>query len=88
MVRDASGNMNDTISVGSLGCEGIACDHGWNFTECAQSHSCHYGLINYYQVSADMGYGEELIYLFAVSFLVKRCKALAADFSTVVVLPL
>ncbi|KAJ6666135.1 hypothetical protein lerEdw1_001039 [Lerista edwardsae] len=49
VVRDASGNMNDTISVGSLGCEGIACDHGWNFTECAQSHSCHYGLINYYQ---------------------------------------
>ncbi|XP_066492928.1 solute carrier family 12 member 3 isoform X2 [Tiliqua scincoides] len=49
VVRDASGNVNDTISVGFLGCEGIACDHGWNFTECAESHSCHYGLINYYQ---------------------------------------
>ncbi|XP_062997421.1 solute carrier family 12 member 3 isoform X1 [Elgaria multicarinata webbii] len=49
MVRDASGNVNDTIPVGSMGCEGLACNYGWNFTACAQSHSCHYGLINYYQ---------------------------------------
>ncbi|XP_015276881.1 PREDICTED: solute carrier family 12 member 3 [Gekko japonicus] len=49
VVRDASGNVNDTFLVGSLGCEGIACDYGWNFTECARSHSCHYGLMNYYQ---------------------------------------
>uniref|UniRef100_A0A8D0GCZ3 Solute carrier family 12 member 3 n=1 Tax=Sphenodon punctatus TaxID=8508 RepID=A0A8D0GCZ3_SPHPU len=49
MIRDASGNVNDTISVGSSGCEGLACGYGWNFTECAQKQSCHYGLINYYQ---------------------------------------
>ncbi|XP_054856363.1 solute carrier family 12 member 3 [Eublepharis macularius] len=49
VVRDASGNVNDTFTVGSVGCEGLACDYGWNFTECAQSHSCRYGLINYYQ---------------------------------------
>uniref|UniRef100_A0A8C4WB66 Solute carrier family 12 member 3 n=1 Tax=Gopherus evgoodei TaxID=1825980 RepID=A0A8C4WB66_9SAUR len=50
VVRDASGSVNDSIPVGSLGCEGLACDYGWNFTECAQKQSCHYGLSNYYQV--------------------------------------
>uniref|UniRef100_A0ABM5ETX5 Solute carrier family 12 member 3 isoform X2 n=1 Tax=Pogona vitticeps TaxID=103695 RepID=A0ABM5ETX5_9SAUR len=49
VIRDASGNVNDTIPIGSLGCEGTACHYGWNFTECTQSHSCRYGLINYYQ---------------------------------------
>ncbi|CAI5781881.1 solute carrier family 12 member 3 isoform X1 [Podarcis lilfordi] len=49
VVRDASGNVNDTISVSSVGCEGIACNLGWNFTECAQSHTCNFGLINFYQ---------------------------------------
>uniref|UniRef100_A0A8C6XJ68 Solute carrier family 12 member 3 n=1 Tax=Naja naja TaxID=35670 RepID=A0A8C6XJ68_NAJNA len=49
VVRDASGSLNDTVLAGSMGCEGIACGYGWNFTECAQSHSCQYGLINYYQ---------------------------------------
>nr|XP_006114792.1 solute carrier family 12 member 3 [Pelodiscus sinensis] len=49
VVRDASGNLNDSIPIGSLGCEGLACSYGWNFTECAQKQSCHYGLSNYYQ---------------------------------------
>ncbi|KAJ7312146.1 hypothetical protein JRQ81_006490 [Phrynocephalus forsythii] len=49
VIRDASGNVNDTIPIASADCEGIACHYGWNFTECARSHSCHYGLINYYQ---------------------------------------
>uniref|UniRef100_A0A670YNR6 Solute carrier family 12 member 3 n=1 Tax=Pseudonaja textilis TaxID=8673 RepID=A0A670YNR6_PSETE len=49
VVRDASGSLNDTVLAGSMGCEGIACGYGWNFTECAQRHSCQYGLINYYQ---------------------------------------
>ncbi|XP_042293791.1 solute carrier family 12 member 3 isoform X2 [Sceloporus undulatus] len=49
VVRDASGNVNDTLPIGSMGCEGVTCGYGWNFTECAQSHSCRYGLINYYQ---------------------------------------
>ncbi|ETE66057.1 Solute carrier family 12 member 3, partial [Ophiophagus hannah] len=49
VVREASGSLNDTVLAGSMGCEGIACGYGWNFTECAESHSCQYGLINYYQ---------------------------------------
>nr|XP_035137946.1 solute carrier family 12 member 3 isoform X1 [Callithrix jacchus] len=49
VVRDASGVLNDTVTPGWGACEGLACGYGWNFTECAQQHSCHYGLINYYQ---------------------------------------
>ncbi|KAL7978691.1 hypothetical protein Chor_013180, partial [Crotalus horridus] len=49
VVRDASGSINDTVLAGSMGCEGIACGYGWNFTECTQTHSCQHGLINYYQ---------------------------------------
>ncbi|KAF5919684.1 hypothetical protein HPG69_000285 [Diceros bicornis minor] len=49
VVRDASGDLNDTVTPGSGACEGLACGYGWNFTECSQQHSCHYGLINYYQ---------------------------------------
>nr|XP_036296462.1 solute carrier family 12 member 3 isoform X2 [Pipistrellus kuhlii] len=49
VVRDASGNLNDTVTPGLGGCEGLACGYGWNFTECAQQQNCHYGLINYYQ---------------------------------------
>nr|XP_026251456.1 solute carrier family 12 member 3 isoform X2 [Urocitellus parryii] len=49
VVRDASGDLNDTVTPGSGACEGLACGYGWNFTQCAQQHSCHYGLINYYQ---------------------------------------
>uniref|UniRef100_A0A452FPD5 Solute carrier family 12 member 3 n=1 Tax=Capra hircus TaxID=9925 RepID=A0A452FPD5_CAPHI len=49
VVRDASGGLNDTVTPGSGACEGLACGYGWNFTECAQQHSCRYGLINYYQ---------------------------------------
>ncbi|XP_019522382.1 PREDICTED: solute carrier family 12 member 3 isoform X2 [Hipposideros armiger] len=49
VVRDASGVLNDTVTPGLGTCEGLACGYGWNFTECSQQHSCHYGLINYYQ---------------------------------------
>ncbi|XP_036130359.1 solute carrier family 12 member 3 isoform X2 [Molossus molossus] len=49
VVRDASGDLNDTVTLGLGACEGLACGYGWNFTECAQQHSCRYGLINYYQ---------------------------------------
>ncbi|XP_075392640.1 solute carrier family 12 member 3 isoform X2 [Tenrec ecaudatus] len=49
MVRDASGGLNDTVTPGAGACEGLACGYGWNFTECAQQHSCRFGLINYYQ---------------------------------------
>ncbi|KAM6118042.1 LOW QUALITY PROTEIN: solute carrier family 12 member 3 [Pterocles gutturalis] len=49
VVRDASGSLNDSVAVGSPGCEGLPCAFGWNFTACAQRQSCRYGLSNYYQ---------------------------------------
>uniref|UniRef100_A0A8C4V7L4 Solute carrier family 12 member 3 n=1 Tax=Falco tinnunculus TaxID=100819 RepID=A0A8C4V7L4_FALTI len=58
VVRDASGSLNDSVVVGSPGCEGLACGFGWNFTACAQRQSCRYGLSNYYQVmSMVSGFG-------------------------------
>uniref|UniRef100_A0A8C5JS31 Solute carrier family 12 member 3 n=1 Tax=Junco hyemalis TaxID=40217 RepID=A0A8C5JS31_JUNHY len=59
VVRDASGSLNDSVAVGSPGCEGLACSFGWNFTACAQQQSCRYGLSNYYQVLMSMvsGFG-------------------------------
>ncbi|XP_030609324.1 solute carrier family 12 member 3-like [Archocentrus centrarchus] len=47
VVRDASGNMTD-ILPGNVtdGCVGLACNLGWNFTDCIQSNSCEYGLAN------------------------------------------
>ncbi|KAM6123579.1 solute carrier family 12 member 3 [Phoenicopterus ruber ruber] len=58
VVRDASGSLNDSVAVGSPGCEGLACTFGWNFTACAQRQSCQYGLSNYYQsMSMVSGFG-------------------------------
>ncbi|XP_021146284.2 solute carrier family 12 member 3 [Columba livia] len=58
VVRDASGSLNDSVAVGSPGCEGLACAFGWNFTACAQQQSCRYGLSNYYQsMSMVSGFG-------------------------------
>ncbi|NWS72359.1 S12A3 protein, partial [Crotophaga sulcirostris] len=58
VVRDASGSLNDSVVVGSPGCEGLACAFGWNFTACAQQQSCRYGLSNYYQsMSMVSGFG-------------------------------
>nr|BAN42613.1 solute carrier family 12 member 3 [Carcharhinus leucas] len=49
VIRDASGSVNDSIPIGSMDCEGLACGYGWNFTACTQAGTCKYGLINYYQ---------------------------------------
>nr|XP_030138297.3 solute carrier family 12 member 3 isoform X3 [Taeniopygia guttata] len=58
VVRDASGSLNDSVAVGSPGCEGLACSFGWNFTACSQQQSCRYGLSNYYQsMSMVSGFG-------------------------------
>uniref|UniRef100_A0A672UBY9 Solute carrier family 12 member 3 n=1 Tax=Strigops habroptila TaxID=2489341 RepID=A0A672UBY9_STRHB len=58
VVRDASGSLNDSVALGSPGCEGLACAFGWNFTACAQRQSCRYGLSNYYQsMSMVSGFG-------------------------------
>ncbi|XP_028261586.1 solute carrier family 12 member 10, tandem duplicate 1 isoform X2 [Parambassis ranga] len=47
VVRDASGNMSD-IMTGNMtdGCTGLACNWGWNFTDCIQLESCEFGLSN------------------------------------------
>uniref|UniRef100_A0A8C2Y6R2 Solute carrier family 12 member 3 n=1 Tax=Coturnix japonica TaxID=93934 RepID=A0A8C2Y6R2_COTJA len=58
VLRDASGSLNDSVALGSPGCEGLGCSYGWNFTDCAQQQSCRYGLSNYYQVmSMVSGFG-------------------------------
>ncbi|XP_042690715.1 solute carrier family 12 member 3 [Centrocercus urophasianus] len=58
VLRDASGSLNDSVAVGSPGCEGLGCSYGWNFTDCAQQQSCRYGLSNYYQsMSMVSGFG-------------------------------
>ncbi|NXX84349.1 S12A3 protein, partial [Urocolius indicus] len=58
VVRDASGSLNDSVALGSPGCEGLACGFGWNFTTCIQQQSCRYGLSNYYQsMSMVSGFG-------------------------------
>ncbi|XP_053934808.1 solute carrier family 12 member 3 isoform X12 [Cuculus canorus] len=58
VVRDASGSLNDSVALGSPGCEGLACAFGWNFTACTQEQSCRYGLSNYYQsMSMVSGFG-------------------------------
>uniref|UniRef100_A0A670J4S0 Solute carrier family 12 member 3 n=1 Tax=Podarcis muralis TaxID=64176 RepID=A0A670J4S0_PODMU len=52
MVRDASGNLNDTLASANFtsgDCVGRACEYGWNFTECAVAGTCEYGLANDYQ---------------------------------------
>ncbi|MGH0146418.1 UNVERIFIED_CONTAM: hypothetical protein FKN15_045123 [Acipenser sinensis] len=51
VLRDASGNINDTVEMPPIGCEGLDCSYGWNFTECAKNHNCQHGLLNYYQAS-------------------------------------
>ncbi|XP_078500176.1 solute carrier family 12 member 3-like [Lissotriton helveticus] len=50
VVRDASGDLNDTISFNETeDCVGLSCYYGWNFTECSESQTCKYGLANQYQ---------------------------------------
>ncbi|XP_068595141.1 solute carrier family 12 member 3 [Brachionichthys hirsutus] len=51
VVRDASGLLNDTLSPSSSmeDCVGLACQYGWDFTECINNNTCIYGISNYYQ---------------------------------------
>lgn len=49
VVRDATGNVNDTIVPG-MSCNGSsACGLGYDFSRCA-SQPCDYGLMNNFQV--------------------------------------
>ncbi|KAK2862946.1 hypothetical protein Q5P01_002479 [Channa striata] len=51
VLRDASGNITDKIMTNSTGpCVGLACNLGWNFTDCIETQSCQYGLSNSLQV--------------------------------------
>ncbi|XP_047240996.1 solute carrier family 12 member 3-like [Girardinichthys multiradiatus] len=46
-VRDASGNQSHLMTGNSTdGCVGLACNMGWNFTDCIQSQSCQFGIAN------------------------------------------
>ncbi|NXY84313.1 S12A1 protein, partial [Alcedo cyanopectus] len=57
VVRDATGNMNDTVVPG-MSCNGsAACSLGYDFSRCA-SQPCDYGLMNNFQVmSMVSGFG-------------------------------
>ncbi|XP_032816159.1 solute carrier family 12 member 3-like [Petromyzon marinus] len=51
VLRDASGDMNDTLAVLGVGgeCTGLDCKYGWNFSACTATETCTYGLYNHYQ---------------------------------------
>ncbi|XP_070687607.1 solute carrier family 12 member 3 [Pempheris klunzingeri] len=60
VVRDASGLLNDTLPPSSSrdDCVGLACQYGWDFTECIKNNTCTYGISNYYQsMSMVSGFG-------------------------------
>ncbi|XP_016531669.1 solute carrier family 12 member 3-like [Poecilia formosa] len=51
VVRDASGNKSHILTGNNTdGCVGLACNLGWNFTDCSQSQTCRYGLANSFNV--------------------------------------
>lgn len=51
IVRDASGDVNDTLSSQFLNCTDAACKFGFNFNSCRiENDKCHYGLHNDFQV--------------------------------------
>lgn len=52
MVRDASGLLNDSLSLttSNESCTGFTCHYGWDFGDCINNKSCAYGISNYYQV--------------------------------------
>lgn len=53
VLRDASGNLNDSLALNSsILCSGQGCKHGWNFDRCEQNRTCGFGLANNFQVIA------------------------------------
>ncbi|XP_044131796.1 solute carrier family 12 member 2 [Bufo gargarizans] len=48
VIRDASGNVNDTLSYAATNCTDASCKLGYNFTSCIPD--CKYGLMNNFQV--------------------------------------
>uniref|UniRef100_A0A8C6QQN4 Solute carrier family 12, member 2 n=1 Tax=Nannospalax galili TaxID=1026970 RepID=A0A8C6QQN4_NANGA len=49
VVRDATGNVNDTITTELTNCTSAACKLNFDFSNC-KSNSCSYGLMNNFQV--------------------------------------
>nr|XP_061813086.1 solute carrier family 12 member 3-like [Nerophis lumbriciformis] len=51
VVRDASGLLNDTLSSSSSSknCVELACQYGWDFSDCIKNNTCIFGISNYYQ---------------------------------------
>jgi hypothetical protein len=50
VVRDATGNVNDTIVTEIANCTSAACKLNFDFSSCETS-PCSYGLMNNFQVS-------------------------------------
>ncbi|KAM4878899.1 solute carrier family 12 member 2 [Sylvia borin] len=50
VVRDATGNVNDTIVTGLTNCTAAACKLNYDFSSCQSQAGCHYGLMNNFQV--------------------------------------
>uniref|UniRef100_A0A8C6TC31 Solute carrier family 12 member 1 n=1 Tax=Neogobius melanostomus TaxID=47308 RepID=A0A8C6TC31_9GOBI len=67
VVRDATGNLFDNITAGSMNCSGssavTACELGFNFTSCSDPATpCKYGLMNNFQVMTMVsGFGPLII---------------------------
>ncbi|XP_018527322.2 solute carrier family 12 member 2 [Lates calcarifer] len=59
IVRDATGNVNDTLSAQFMNCTDAACKFGYDFSACkSEKGSCKYGLHNDFQVmSLVSGFG-------------------------------
>ncbi|KAG9355018.1 hypothetical protein JZ751_001731, partial [Albula glossodonta] len=49
ILRDASGNANDTISSQSVNCTDAACKLGYDFSSCKAAMNCKFGLHNDFQ---------------------------------------
>uniref|UniRef100_A0A8U7NX83 Solute carrier family 12 member 2 n=1 Tax=Corvus moneduloides TaxID=1196302 RepID=A0A8U7NX83_CORMO len=50
VVRDATGNVNDTIVTELTNCTAAACKLNYDFSSCQSPAGCHYGLMNNFQV--------------------------------------
>ncbi|KAJ8380958.1 hypothetical protein SKAU_G00017360 [Synaphobranchus kaupii] len=50
IVRDASGNSNDTITSQSANCTDAACKLGYDFSSCKANMNCKFGLHNDFQI--------------------------------------
>ena len=55
VVRDATGNVNDTIVTELTNCTSAACKLNFDFSSC-ETNPCSYGLMNNFQVSINLYY--------------------------------